>query len=951
MADGDVNNPAAAAEIKRLYRLLDEINTYADNVDGVSRQEQPTALINRIDPDSVDLGFGLVPASRGYRILLETYKLTNPELSASDHRKLDRTLEVIENLQSDAEQRRILRQLVKSGARDLEAHIESLVDEKMAKLGLNAPSGTAREIYLNAGHRDHFNAVRIKVNEDGTITHTRYDTGHETNVVGSRVDESGETRFQVNAIEERRFKSSADVREVIRAEIIKSIYAAESQATPASHEYNEAKNRIQDSLEAKPISTDAQNAQRRGNCTTRGLRLVMQDIVDDPKLAEGIYRFITQEHDAERVYREGRSKALGELINSRIQDIRNNPDILNRVELPNSSPLGPSPDAHTPIIHPVDTPPGTAARIGHALGDAVPHIAGGAAVVGVISNAEETVEHVRSGDDVRAAAGAGQAALDLAAVGADAAAISGGGQIAKVATHAAAPLALAAATLNVIANTRAGNREEAAGGIGSVLGGALVGGAAAGTVGAMGGSAVPVFGTVTVGTVATIGGAIVGAVAGEVAAKKYGKEAAGYLLGIDEKVAAMIEQSTKTMREDLGITPTGQITEADIQAVYHYIEEKSGISSLADIDRDKNGLDGYDMLLLMQANKDIEQALGDTNANSLLAAFDGIDGTDKDSNITLRETRMALSTLGIDPQFISKGQDNQLSLHELGQQIQAANEKIASYSQPVTPQEFRAYLALTKGDNSPIVTEEQAKQIMGHVMTGPRANLSNAKVKDTLAKGGITSENIAAVFEGLEAGATGKDFVTSLQKINAPPIAPTVPSKVETTSNAQSIVPITILNAAAKTLPNVGETVTVNGKEQQSVLFVGAQNAQLQGKNGALSAQERKETIIALQTNLSFLDKYKGEIDGQFGSATKEAVIAIQKQAGLTPDGIVGKDTAAAIKTMQQEKIQEVGEKFKDHLSGIARMLSLAGVTENSNPQSMATLANAASKAPTGLVH
>lgn len=61
-------------------------------------------------------------------------------------------------------------------------------------------------------------------------------------------------------------------------------------------------------------------------------------------------------------------------------------------------------------------------------------------------------------------------------------------------------------------------------------------------------------------------------------------------------------------------------------------------------------------------------------------------------------------------------------------------------------------------------------------------------------------------------------------------------------------------------------------------------------KIGSVS-QEVKD----IQTVLKQKGYYSGNIDGIFGTATKKAVTAFQKDVGLTPDGIAGKNTLKAL--------------------------------------------------------
>ncbi len=53
----------------------------------------------------------------------------------------------------------------------------------------------------------------------------------------------------------------------------------------------------------------------------------------------------------------------------------------------------------------------------------------------------------------------------------------------------------------------------------------------------------------------------------------------------------------------------------------------------------------------------------------------------------------------------------------------------------------------------------------------------------------------------------------------------------------------------------------------------------------------RGSEVRQIQTKLKQLGYYKGSIDGIFGSDTKKAVIAFQKNCGITADGIAGPKT------------------------------------------------------------
>ena len=59
----------------------------------------------------------------------------------------------------------------------------------------------------------------------------------------------------------------------------------------------------------------------------------------------------------------------------------------------------------------------------------------------------------------------------------------------------------------------------------------------------------------------------------------------------------------------------------------------------------------------------------------------------------------------------------------------------------------------------------------------------------------------------------------------------------------------------------------------------------------ALGTGSRGDKVIRLQERLKALGYYDGEIDGQFGQGTLDAVVAFQMKNGLDADGYAGEKT------------------------------------------------------------
>ena len=74
--------------------------------------------------------------------------------------------------------------------------------------------------------------------------------------------------------------------------------------------------------------------------------------------------------------------------------------------------------------------------------------------------------------------------------------------------------------------------------------------------------------------------------------------------------------------------------------------------------------------------------------------------------------------------------------------------------------------------------------------------------------------------------------------------------------------------------------------------------------SGHLSAGDSGPAVETLQQALKQLGLYDGAVDGDFGQGTSDAVVAFQNAHNLTPDGIVGQETADAI---NQALAQSVG--------------------------------------------
>ena len=82
------------------------------------------------------------------------------------------------------------------------------------------------------------------------------------------------------------------------------------------------------------------------------------------------------------------------------------------------------------------------------------------------------------------------------------------------------------------------------------------------------------------------------------------------------------------------------------------------------------------------------------------------------------------------------------------------------------------------------------------------------------------------------------------------------------------------------------------------------------------------DEVKQIQTRLKNWGYYNGEIDGIYGTQTKNAVLYFQRQNGLTADGVAGPETLSAIGLPTGESGTSIGGYSSNDVNLLARVIS-----------------------------
>lgn len=248
-------------ELEQAQQILNNWNLHASEIARVRQLEMGTMMTPKID---LMQGYYADKAVQGYQQIINAYALIG-NVTAEQREGLEKVSQVLGGLQDEEHM--------------LGRKPDSYTSARFCNMKMQELDNKG-SIYMLSGHAKHFNIVKITKQPDGGYTYTRYDAGHESKVIDWKGD-----RPVIQAVQEFAIKPGTDIRQLLETELTKkALY-------PNSAEYATAKNAIDGMLKNPPIRAELEYGQRKGNCTTRGQRIMAADILKDSALSEGLYDF------------------------------------------------------------------------------------------------------------------------------------------------------------------------------------------------------------------------------------------------------------------------------------------------------------------------------------------------------------------------------------------------------------------------------------------------------------------------------------------------------------------------------------------------------------------------------------------------------------------------------------------------------------------------------------
>lgn len=248
-------------ELEQAQAILKNWNLHASEIARVRELERGTMMTPKMD---LMRGYNGEQALQGYLQIINAYSLIG-NITHEQRDGLGKVAKILSGMQEE-EQR--------LGFTPDSYAVTRYCNNKQQEL---ADRGT---IYLSSGHAKHFNVVKITRQPDGGYTYTRYDAGHESKAIDWKGD-----RPVIKAVQEFAIKPGTDIGRLLEAEMKKKYI------DPDGADYAPALAAIDKMLKHPPIRAELEYGQRKGNCTTRGQRIMAADILKDTGLSEGLYDF------------------------------------------------------------------------------------------------------------------------------------------------------------------------------------------------------------------------------------------------------------------------------------------------------------------------------------------------------------------------------------------------------------------------------------------------------------------------------------------------------------------------------------------------------------------------------------------------------------------------------------------------------------------------------------